>query len=95
MKKMPVFEVLECGLYHEKNGICACQNVLETCWKHCDMILCYLLGFLFFNLIKTNAKFMRTESVKCPARAVFAKSRVRHVHIMSLNLLTSHKSPLI
>ena len=38
---------------------------------------------------------MRTESVKCPARAVFAKSRARHVHIMSLNLLTSHKSPLI
>ena len=51
--------------------------------------------FLFFNLIKTAAKFMRTESVKCPARAVFAKSRGRHVHIMSLNLLTSHKSPLI
>ena len=59
------------------------------------MILCYLLIFLFFNLIKTAAKFMRTESVKCPARAVFAKSRARHVHIMSLNLLTSHKSPLI
>ena len=67
---MPVFEVLECGLYHEKNGICACQNVLETIWKHCDKILCYLLGFLFFKLIKTAAKFMGTESVKCPARAV-------------------------
>ena len=38
---------------------------------------------------------MRIESVKCPARAVLAKSRARHVHIMSLNLLTSHKSPLI
>ena len=46
--------------------------------------------FLFFTLIKTAAKFMRTESVKCPARAVFAKSRAKHVHIMSLNLLTSH-----
>ena len=66
---MSVFEVLECGLYHEKNGICACQNVLETCSKHCDMILCCLLGFLFFNLIKTAAKFMRNESVKCPACA--------------------------
>ena len=33
---------------------------------------------------------MRNESVKCPACAVFAKSRARHVHIMSLNLLTSH-----
>ena len=54
------------------------------------MILCYLLFFLNFNLIKTAAKFMRNESVKCPARAVFAKSRARHVHIMSLNLLTSH-----
>ena len=92
---MPVFVILECGLYHEKNGIYACQNVVETCWKHGDMILCYILVFLFFNLIKTAAKFMRTESVKCPARAVFAKSRARHVHIMSLNLLTSHKSPLI
>ena len=51
--------------------------------------------FLFFNLIKTAAKFMRTESVKCPARVVFAKSRARHVHIMSLNLLTSHKNYLI
>ena len=29
--KMPVFEILECGLYHEKNGIYACQNVIETC----------------------------------------------------------------
>ena len=81
---MPVFVILECGLYHEKNGIYACQNVVETRWKHGDMILCY-----------TAAKSMRTESVKCPARAVFAKSRARHVHIMSLNLLTSHKSPLI
>ena len=33
---------------------------------------------------------MQNESVKCPERAVFAKSRARHVHIMSLNLLTSH-----
>ena len=54
------------------------------------MILCYLLSFLNFNLIKTAAKFMRNESVKCPARAVFAKSRARHVHIMSLNLITNH-----
>ena len=93
---MLVFEILECGLYHEKKKrIYACQNVVEMCWKHGDMILCYLLFFLFFNLIKTAAKFMRTESVKCPAHAVFAKSRARHVHIMSLNLLTSHKSPLI
>ena len=53
--------------------------------------MCYLLVFL----IKTAAKFMQTESVKCPARAVFANLRARHVHIMSLNLLTSHKSPLI
>ena len=53
------------------------------------MILRYLLIFLFFNLIKTAAKFMRTESVKCPARAIFAKSRARHVHIMSLNLLST------
>ena len=36
----------------------------------------------------------RTESVKSPARAVIAKSRARHVHVMSLNLLTSRKSPL-
>ena len=62
---MPVLEILECGLYHEKNGIYACQNVVETCWKHGDMILCSPLVFLFFNLIKTAAKFMRTESVKC------------------------------
>ena len=92
---MQVFVILGCGLYHEKNGIYACQNVVETCLKHGGMILCYLLVFLFFNLIKTAAKFMRTESVKCPACAVFAKPRARHVHIMSLNLLTSHKSPLI
>ena len=59
------------------------------------MILRYQLIFLFFNLIKTAAKFMGTELVKYPARAVFAKSRARHVHVMSLNLLTSHKSPLI
>ena len=44
---MPVFEILECGLYQEKNGIYACQNVGETCWKHGDMILRYLLIFSF------------------------------------------------
>ena len=71
-----------------KNGIYACKNVVETCRKHGDMILRYLL-------IKTDAKFLRTESVKCPARAVIAKSRARHVHVMLLNVLTSRKSPLI
>ena len=30
-EKMPVLEILECGLYQEKNGIYACQNVVETC----------------------------------------------------------------
>ena len=71
-----------------KNGIYACKNVVETCRKHGNMILRYLL-------IKTAAKFLRTESVKCPARAVIAKSRARHVHAMLLNVLTSRKSPLI
>ena len=47
---MPVVEILEYGLYQEKNGIYACQNVLETCRKHYDMILRYLLIF-FFSLI--------------------------------------------
>ena len=97
---MSVFEILECGLYQEKKRyMCmskCVRNVLKT--QRCDSVLDSVLSpifFLFFNLIKTAAKFMRTESVKCPARAVFAKSRARHVHIMSLNLLTSHKSPLI
>ena len=74
----------------EKRYICMSKcgiNVLKT--RRYDSALSTL------NLIKTAAKFMRTESVKRPARAVFAKSRARHVHIMSLNLLTSHKSPLI
>ena len=71
-----------------KNGIYACKNVVETCRKHGDMILRYLL-------IKNAAKFLRTESVKCPARAVIAKSRARNVHVMLLNVLTSRKSPLI
>ena len=69
-----------------KNGtyMYVCQNVVETCWKHGAVILRYLLIFLLFNLIKTAAKFLRTESVKCPACAVFAKSRARQVHDMSL-----------
>ena len=54
------------------------------------MILRYLrsllLVFLFFNLIKTAAKFLRTEPVKCPARAVIAKSRARHVHVVKVHL---------
>ena len=45
--KMPVFEILACGLYQEKNGIYACQNVVETCWKDGNMILRYLLIFSF------------------------------------------------
>ena len=71
-----------------KNGIYVCKNVVETCRKHSDMILRYLL-------FKTAAKFLRTESVKCPARALIAKSRARHMHVMLLNVLTSRKSPLI
>ena len=88
---MLVFENLECGLYHEKKRYICMSKCGRNVLKTCDMILCDLLFFFF----KTAAKFMRTESVKRPARAVFAKSRARHVHIMSLNLLTSHKSPLI
>ena len=87
---MLVFEFLECGLYLEKKRyICVSKcgrNVVKT--RRYDSVL-----LLFF--FSTAAKFMRNESVKCPARAVFAKSRARHVHIKSLNLLTSHKSPLI
>ena len=79
-----------------KNGIYACKNVVETCWKRGDMILRYLMvSTHFFSLILlTAAKFLRTEPVKCPARAVIAKSRAMQVHVMSLNLLTSRKSPL-
>ena len=88
---MPVFENLECGLYHEKKRyICmskCVRNMLKT--RRYDSVLSPIF---FFSLILLK---MRTESVKCPARAVFAKSRARHVHIMSLNLLTSYKSPLI
>ena len=47
---MPVFEILECGLYQEKNGIYACQNAVEMCWKHGDMFLRYLLIFLSLSL---------------------------------------------
>ena len=47
-----------------KNGIYACKNVVEMCSKHGYMILPYLLIFLFFDLIKTAAKFLRTEPVK-------------------------------
>ena len=50
--------------------------------EHGDMILCYLLFFLFFNLIKTVAKFMQTESVKCPAcgiRLVESQARAYYV----------------
>ena len=93
---MLVFVILECGLYHEqKRNVCMSKcgrNEMKT--RRYDSVPSPLF-FLFFNLIKTAAKFMRNESVKCQARVVFAKSRARHVHIMSLNLLTSHKSPLI
>ena len=41
------------------------------------------------------SKVLRSESVKCPVLAVIAMSRARHVHVMSLNLLTSRKSPLV
>ena len=71
-QKMLVFEILECGLYHEKKRY--------ICMSKCGR-----------NVLKT----WRYDSIKCPARAVFAKSRARHVHVMSLNLLTSRKSPLI
>ena len=91
-----MFEILECGLYHEKKRyirMSKCgRNGVKT--RRYDSLLSPLF-FPIFNLIKTAAKFMRNESVKSPARAVFAKLKARHVHIMSLNLLTSHKSPLI
>ena len=86
---MPVFEILECGLYQEKKRyICMSKcgrNVLKT--RRYDSALS--THFLFSLIL------LKPPLVKCPARAVFAKSRARHVHIMSLNLPTSHKSPLI
>ena len=75
--------------------------MVETCLKKTqryDSALSTHFSFLlsYKNLIKTAAaKFLRTEPVKCPARAVNAKSSARHVHVISLNLLTSSKSPLI
>ena len=90
---MPVFEILECGLYHEKKKD---VKMRKKRVENTAIWFCAISSFfLFFNLIKTAAKFMQTESVKCPARAVFAKSRARHMHIMSLNLLTIHKRPQI
>ena len=88
---MLVFVILECVLYHkQKRFICMLKcgiNMLKT--RRYDSALS---SHYFFS---TAAKFLRTESVKCSARAVIAKSRARHVHVMSLNLLTSRKSPLI
>ena len=60
------------------------------------MILRYLLIFFSSHILlksdkKNASKFLRTEPVKCPARAVIAW----HVHVMTLNLLTRRKSPLI
>ena len=65
------------------------RNVLKT--QRYDSTLS--THFSFQPLL--NYCVLRAESVKCPARAVIAKSRARHVHVMSLNLLTSRKSPLI
>ena len=75
-----------------KIGIYACKNVVETCLKQGNMILRYLRYSFFFS---TAAKLLTTETGKCPAHAVIAKSGARHVHVMSLNLLTSRKSPLV
>ena len=48
MKKMPVFEILECGLYHEKNGIIWMskydRNVLKT--RQYDSVLSPHFSFL-------------------------------------------------
>ena len=66
-----MFVILECGLYHEKKRyICMSKcgrNVLKT--QRYDSVLSPLF-FLLFNLLKSAAKFMRTESVKCPACAL-------------------------
>ena len=92
-EKVLVFVILECGVYHEqKRYICMSKcgkNVLKT--RRYDSAL----STHFFFQPPTTAKFLRTESVKCQACVVIAKSRARHVHVMSLNLLTSRKSPLI
>ena len=86
---MLVFVILECGLKHEqKRYICMlkCGRNDGYVWK----------TRRYDSALSSHFSFQpRTESVKCPARAVIAKSRARHVHVMSLNLLTSRKSPLI
>ena len=61
---MSVFEILECGLYHEKKRY--------ICMSKCG---------------RNELKKRQYDSVKCPARVFFAKSRARHVHVMSLNFL--------
>ena len=90
---MLVFEILECGLYHEKKryiGMSKCgRNVLKT--RRYDSLLTPLF-FLFFNLIKTAAKFMPIESVKpsaCGIRQVESQARAYYVTEQVI------KSPLI
>ena len=43
------------------------------------------------TLHKYSQHFLQTEAAKCPARAVFTNLRARHVHVMSLNLLTQNQ----
>ena len=58
-----------------------CRNVLKT--RRYD------------SALSTHFFQPPLNSCGCPARAVVAKSRARHMHVMSLNLLTSRTCPLI
>ena len=58
-----------------KIGIYACKNVVETCWKHGEMILRYLRYSFFFS---TAAKFMRMSSA-CGKYQVGSQARACYV----------------
>ena len=86
LKKMLVFEILECGLYHEKKRY--------LCMSKCGRYV--FKTRRYDSALSTHFSFQPPlNSCGRPARAVIAKSRARHVHVVSLNLLTSRKSPLI
>ena len=85
-EKVLVFVILECGLYHEQERfICMLKcgiNVLKT--GRYDSAL----SSHYFFQPPLNSCGMFSACGNCQVER-------RHVHVMSLNLLTNRKSPLI
>ena len=83
---MLVFVILECGLYHNQKRIYACKKCGRSLFKTRRYDSALSTHFFF----STAAKFLRTESEKCPALPSREPGTCMLCHSINLQVVKVH-----